>query len=45
VVDSQQVSLANPTDKLSPFFFFVGPRSLALVPGWLQTMTRFLGGM
>jgi hypothetical protein len=45
VVDSRQVSISNPTEKLSPFFFFVGPRSLALVPGWFQTVTRFLGGM
>lgn len=44
VLDSGTVSIENPTDGLSPFFFFVGPRSLALAPGWIQAVARLLGG-
>ena len=42
VVDSQRAIIHNPTDRSSPFLFFVARQPT--VPVWLQTAMRILGG-
>jgi len=44
VVDTALVAIHNPTDRPSPFLFFVATQP-TFMPVWLQTAMRILGGL